>query len=192
MSSNIPITDQHHNDFVGTDANKNRIPGADQATSGHQFESVFPKGALPSTHCSTRCTLTILTRASQSRNALRSISLRQLDAIVRRGTTCLRPTPLAVLVVRTLRRSTRFTIITPSHRRQRRRHPRDEPLPLSSRGRHGHGRQRWGLQPASRRGCCSRHQPLGRTHKRWRYAYGRDVKGRPPGRRPPRRWHVVC
>ncbi|KAI0683766.1 hypothetical protein BC835DRAFT_719723 [Cytidiella melzeri] len=37
------VTDTRHNDYVGTDANINRIPGADQATSGHSYVSVFPK-----------------------------------------------------------------------------------------------------------------------------------------------------
>jgi len=43
MSDQIPITDQHHNEYVASDANKGRIPGAEEATSGHHFISVFPK-----------------------------------------------------------------------------------------------------------------------------------------------------
>ena len=38
------ITDQRHNDYVGSDANKGRIPGAEKATTGHHFVEVFPKG----------------------------------------------------------------------------------------------------------------------------------------------------
>lgn len=50
MSSNTSVTDQRHNDYVGTDANITRIPGASEATSGHHYEAVFPKGTLY--HCS--------------------------------------------------------------------------------------------------------------------------------------------
>lgn len=38
------ITDTRHNDYVGGDASKGRIPGAEKATTGHHFVSVFPKG----------------------------------------------------------------------------------------------------------------------------------------------------
>ena len=43
MSDNL--TFGRHNDFVGGEASKGRIPGADQATSGHQFIAVdLPRG----------------------------------------------------------------------------------------------------------------------------------------------------
>ncbi|RPD65684.1 hypothetical protein L226DRAFT_520012 [Lentinus tigrinus ALCF2SS1-7] len=35
-----PITSGRHNDFVGGEASKHRIPGADQATTGHSFVAV--------------------------------------------------------------------------------------------------------------------------------------------------------
>ena len=42
-----PLTSQPHNDFVGGEASKGRIPGADQATSGHQFIAVdLPRGTF--------------------------------------------------------------------------------------------------------------------------------------------------
>lgn len=44
MSNSSSITDQRHNDYVGSDANIGRIPGANKATTGHHFVSVFPKG----------------------------------------------------------------------------------------------------------------------------------------------------
>lgn len=51
MSSNNKaddiITDMRHNDYVGSDANIGRIPGADQARTGHHYVEVFPKGK----HC---------------------------------------------------------------------------------------------------------------------------------------------
>lgn len=47
MSNSASITDQRHNDFVGSDANIGRIPGASDATTGHHFVSVFPKGEHP-------------------------------------------------------------------------------------------------------------------------------------------------
>lgn len=47
MSQNA-ITDQRHNEYVGSDANAGRIPGAENATTGHHFISVFPKGASAS------------------------------------------------------------------------------------------------------------------------------------------------
>lgn len=46
MSNSAGITDQRHNDYVGSDANIQRIPGADQATTGHHFIEVFPNGQL--------------------------------------------------------------------------------------------------------------------------------------------------
>ena len=46
MSNTAGITDQRHNDYVGSDANKNRIPGADKATTGHHFVEICPKGRL--------------------------------------------------------------------------------------------------------------------------------------------------
>ena len=42
-SDNI-ITDMRHNDYVGGDASMGRIPGADQASSGHFYVEVFHKG----------------------------------------------------------------------------------------------------------------------------------------------------
>lgn len=42
------VTDTRHNDFVGGDASIGRIPGAENATSGHHFVSVFPKGTSKS------------------------------------------------------------------------------------------------------------------------------------------------
>ena len=47
MSNSAGITDQRHNDYVGTDANIGRIPGADKATTGHSYIEVFPKGEKP-------------------------------------------------------------------------------------------------------------------------------------------------
>ncbi|KAI0777263.1 hypothetical protein BD413DRAFT_638962 [Trametes elegans] len=38
--SDSPVTFGRHNDFVGGDASKGRIPGADKATSGHHFVAV--------------------------------------------------------------------------------------------------------------------------------------------------------
>ena len=46
MSDSAGITDQLHNDYVGTDANVGRIPGAEKATAGHLYIEVFPKGQL--------------------------------------------------------------------------------------------------------------------------------------------------
>ena len=48
MSNTAGITDQRHNDYVGSDVNIQRIPGADQATTGHHYIEVFPKGKLAS------------------------------------------------------------------------------------------------------------------------------------------------
>ncbi|PIL27657.1 hypothetical protein GSI_10809 [Ganoderma sinense ZZ0214-1] len=42
MPSGFDITSGPHNDFVGGDASKGRIPGAEKATSGHFFVSVDP------------------------------------------------------------------------------------------------------------------------------------------------------
>ncbi|KAI0073658.1 hypothetical protein K474DRAFT_1649276 [Panus rudis PR-1116 ss-1] len=50
MSQNTSITDQRHNDYVGSDANVGRIPGAGNATTGHHYVEVFPKGARPQEH----------------------------------------------------------------------------------------------------------------------------------------------
>ncbi|KAI0766301.1 hypothetical protein BC629DRAFT_899840 [Irpex lacteus] len=52
MSQQRQVTDTRHNDYVGTDANVNRIPGADQATSGHSYVSVFPKEGPDSSNAS--------------------------------------------------------------------------------------------------------------------------------------------
>ncbi|KAH9928588.1 hypothetical protein B0H21DRAFT_712129 [Amylocystis lapponica] len=41
------ITDQRHNDYVGGDASMGRIPGADKATTGHQYDAMFPKEGQP-------------------------------------------------------------------------------------------------------------------------------------------------
>ena len=38
------VTNMRHNDYVGGDASMGRIPGAEQAATGHQYVSVFPKG----------------------------------------------------------------------------------------------------------------------------------------------------
>ncbi|KAI0371225.1 hypothetical protein BV20DRAFT_1051646 [Pilatotrama ljubarskyi] len=38
--SDSPVTFGRHNDFVGGDASRGRIPGADKATSGHHFVAV--------------------------------------------------------------------------------------------------------------------------------------------------------
>ncbi|KAI0084679.1 hypothetical protein BDY19DRAFT_514769 [Irpex rosettiformis] len=43
MSQQRQVTDTHHNDYVGSDANANRIPGTEQVTTGHHYVSVFPK-----------------------------------------------------------------------------------------------------------------------------------------------------
>ncbi len=40
------ITSRKHNEYVGTDANAGRIPGASEATTGHHYIALFPKGAL--------------------------------------------------------------------------------------------------------------------------------------------------
>ncbi|KAI0635330.1 hypothetical protein C8Q77DRAFT_1054246 [Trametes polyzona] len=42
--SESPATFGRHNDFVGGDASKGRIPGADKATTGHHFVSIDPNG----------------------------------------------------------------------------------------------------------------------------------------------------
>lgn len=47
MSNSAGITDQRHNDYVGTDANIGRIPGAEKATTGHSYIEVFPKEDPP-------------------------------------------------------------------------------------------------------------------------------------------------
>lgn len=39
------ITAQRHNEYVGSDANAGRIPGAEKATSGHNYIAIFPKGS---------------------------------------------------------------------------------------------------------------------------------------------------
>ena len=44
MSQQRQVTDTRHNDYIGSDANSGRIPGADQASTGHHYVSVFPKG----------------------------------------------------------------------------------------------------------------------------------------------------
>ncbi|EED82736.1 predicted protein [Postia placenta Mad-698-R] len=44
------ITSQRHNDYVGGDASQGRIPGANKATTGHQYASVFPKENRPEEH----------------------------------------------------------------------------------------------------------------------------------------------
>ncbi|TCD68673.1 Cholesterol 7-alpha-monooxygenase [Steccherinum ochraceum] len=36
-----------HNEYVGSDANSGRIPGAEKATTGHHYISVFPKEGAP-------------------------------------------------------------------------------------------------------------------------------------------------
>ena len=38
------MTSRRHNDYIGSDANAGRIPGAEKATTGHHYVSVFPKG----------------------------------------------------------------------------------------------------------------------------------------------------
>ncbi|KAI0342264.1 hypothetical protein BDW22DRAFT_1429128 [Trametopsis cervina] len=43
MTDQRQVTDTRHNDFVGNDANVHRIPGADQATTGHHYVAVMPK-----------------------------------------------------------------------------------------------------------------------------------------------------
>ena len=40
IMSQDPITSGRHNDFVGGEGSKGRIPGADDATSGHYFVAV--------------------------------------------------------------------------------------------------------------------------------------------------------
>ncbi|EPQ53532.1 hypothetical protein GLOTRDRAFT_63126 [Gloeophyllum trabeum ATCC 11539] len=47
--SNESVTSHRHNDYVGTDANSARIPGAEKATTGHSYTAVFPK-ETPSDH----------------------------------------------------------------------------------------------------------------------------------------------
>ncbi|KAI0827107.1 hypothetical protein BC628DRAFT_1435010 [Trametes gibbosa] len=42
--SDAPATSGRHNDFVGGDASKGRIVGAEKATTGHHFVSVDPFG----------------------------------------------------------------------------------------------------------------------------------------------------
>ncbi|TFK89889.1 hypothetical protein K466DRAFT_485813 [Polyporus arcularius HHB13444] len=49
--SNEAITSHRHNDFVGGEASRNRIPGADQATTGHHFVAVdLPRGRHADQH----------------------------------------------------------------------------------------------------------------------------------------------
>ncbi|KAF7797668.1 hypothetical protein EIP86_008868 [Pleurotus ostreatoroseus] len=51
MSNNQNIvTDTRHNDYVGGDASMGRIPGSEQATTGHHFVSVFPKEGQQKRH----------------------------------------------------------------------------------------------------------------------------------------------
>ncbi|KAH8097009.1 hypothetical protein BXZ70DRAFT_304341 [Cristinia sonorae] len=45
--SQDPITSQRHNEYVGSDSNAGRIPGAENASTGHHFISVFPKEGAP-------------------------------------------------------------------------------------------------------------------------------------------------
>ncbi|GJE86599.1 hypothetical protein PsYK624_026790 [Phanerochaete sordida] len=47
MSNSAGITDQRHNDYVGSDANVGRIPGAEKATTGHHYVEIFPKEGAP-------------------------------------------------------------------------------------------------------------------------------------------------
>ncbi|OBZ78210.1 hypothetical protein A0H81_02483 [Grifola frondosa] len=37
------ITNQSHDDLIGGEASKGRIPGANKATTGHQYEAILPK-----------------------------------------------------------------------------------------------------------------------------------------------------
>lgn len=97
MSSNISVTDQPHNDYVGTDANKARIPGASEATTGHQYEAVFPRGG----HNLSSTVLAMLNFVfCQSPDVLRSTYRRPPDVIVPRGTTLPHRTSPATLGVR--------------------------------------------------------------------------------------------
>jgi len=46
--SQTPLTDQRHNEYVGSDAtNSARIPGSEKATTGHHFIEIFPKESPP-------------------------------------------------------------------------------------------------------------------------------------------------
>lgn len=49
------VTDTRHNDFVGGDASRGRIPGAENATSGHFYVAVFPKGVHSSSEREDMC-----------------------------------------------------------------------------------------------------------------------------------------
>ncbi|KZT63829.1 hypothetical protein DAEQUDRAFT_747708 [Daedalea quercina L-15889] len=44
------MTAHRHNDYVGGDASLGRIPGADQATTGHHYNAIFPKEQRPQEH----------------------------------------------------------------------------------------------------------------------------------------------
>ncbi|KAH9941208.1 uncharacterized protein BXZ73DRAFT_42241 [Epithele typhae] len=63
------VTIGRHDDFVGTDSNKYRIPGAEMATSGHHFIAINPGGASTTRPSSSSATiLTSVRRPPQSRN----------------------------------------------------------------------------------------------------------------------------
>ncbi len=76
--SQVPVTFGRHNDFVGGDASKGRIPGADKATTGHHFVAVDPMGGESKTArgpvmLAINKVLTMGFQASDSSSASRSI-----------------------------------------------------------------------------------------------------------------------
>lgn len=92
-----------HNDIVGTDANISRIPGAEKATSGHQYEAVFPKGEAACLSLLHKLILASQTstvaRSVTVRSSARKSSSRSLRAVMRpRVTMYEAPTSLAASV----------------------------------------------------------------------------------------------
>lgn len=65
------MTSHRHNDYVGGDASKGRIPGAEKATSGHQFNAIFPKSESISIRTSTKTRLACMSQATHLLVALR-------------------------------------------------------------------------------------------------------------------------
>ena len=78
MSSGSDITSGPHNDLVGGDASKGRIPGAEKATSGHFFVSIDPSGVccLSSHELRTYRHILIDSQATCTNGGQRSICLR--------------------------------------------------------------------------------------------------------------------
>ena len=72
------LTNQRHNDFVGGEASRGRIPGADKATTGHHFIAVDElHGELTRTVSCLNATLITLQAKRDMLTAQRSTCLLQ-------------------------------------------------------------------------------------------------------------------